>query len=62
MALSNAGNIAREIWQIIPEQFPFVHLDAFVIMPNHIHGIVNITQNRETGKRGNGNGENGNQH
>jgi len=28
------------IWQALPDRFPGVTLDAFVIMPNHIHGIV----------------------
>ncbi|RRA99785.1 transposase [Larkinella rosea] len=37
-----AGKIAAEIWQLLPTQFPFVILDAFVIMPNHMHGLLYI--------------------
>ena len=34
------GEIAEKIWLDIPNHFPFVILDQFVIMPNHIHGIL----------------------
>lgn len=40
--LSRIGKIARDCWYSIPDHFPDVNLDAFVIMPNHIHGIVTI--------------------
>jgi len=33
-------DVVREIWLDIPKQFLYVDLDAFIIMPNHIHGIV----------------------
>ena len=36
------GKIAQQCWLDIPNHFPFVTLDEFVIMPNHIHGIVVI--------------------
>lgn len=35
-----AGEMVAEIWNAIPETFPSVSLDAFVVMPNHVHGIV----------------------
>lgn len=31
---------AWRFWEEIPSHYPFVVLDAFVIMPNHIHGIL----------------------
>ena len=34
------GKIAEKYWLDIPNHFPFVILDQFVIMPNHIHGIL----------------------
>lgn len=40
MQLSDIGTIARKCWLEIPEHFPLVHLDEFVIMPNHIRGII----------------------
>lgn len=36
------GQTAMECWMAIPEHFPFVELDAFCIMPNHVHGIIVI--------------------
>jgi putative transposase len=42
MNLSEIGTIAHQNWIEIPNHFPFIKLDAFVIMPNHIHGIVVI--------------------
>ena len=34
------GKIAEKFWLEIPNHFPFVDLDQYVIMPNHIHGIL----------------------
>ena len=38
--LTQIGDIANKYWNEIPKHFPFVELDAFVIMPDHIHGIL----------------------
>ncbi len=38
------GNVARDYWQFIPDHFSHVKLDAFVVMPNHVHGILFIMQ------------------
>lgn len=40
MVLSHAGIIAEIPWHEIPRHFPFVNLGEFVVMPNHIHGIL----------------------
>lgn len=37
---SDAGKMVRQIWEEIPSRYPGVRLDAFVLMPNHIHGII----------------------
>ena len=42
MILSEKGNIANQYWKDIPDHFPFVNLDTFTIMPNHLHGILEI--------------------
>ena len=47
MELSDAGHMAWQCWLEIPEHFPFVSLGAFVVMPDHVHGIV-IIDNNET--------------
>jgi len=36
------SDVIREVWQEIPVKFQGVDLDAFIIMPNHVHGIVVI--------------------
>ncbi len=40
--LSKIGEIAQKFWLEIPKHFPFVALDEFVVMPNHVHGILII--------------------
>jgi putative transposase len=40
MKLSRLGRRAEECWLAIPDHFPFVRLDEYVIMPNHIHGLL----------------------
>jgi len=42
MQLSEIGKKANDNWLDIPNHFSFVVLDAFVIMPNHVHGILVI--------------------
>jgi REP element-mobilizing transposase RayT len=38
--LTAAGRVIESAWQMIPEFFPHVELDWFVVMPNHLHGIL----------------------
>jgi putative transposase len=40
MRLNSIGEIARLCWEEIPIHFPNVETDTFVIMPNHVHGIL----------------------
>jgi REP element-mobilizing transposase RayT len=40
MRLNEFGRIVREAWDDLPNHYPNVEMDAFVIMPNHIHGII----------------------
>lgn len=42
MKLNELGEIAREQWLQIPARFDLVELGEFVIMPDHIHGILII--------------------
>ena len=42
MILNDAGKMTEKYWKEIPGHFPNVILDAFVIMPNHTHGILII--------------------
>ena len=40
MALSPAGEMVLRVWEQLPERFEDWDLDDFVIMPNHVHGIL----------------------
>jgi REP element-mobilizing transposase RayT len=40
MIVNDYGQIVNQCWLEIPQHFPHASLDAFVIMPNHLHGIV----------------------
>lgn len=42
MVLSKVGEIAQSFWLEIPQRFSNVLLDAWIIMPNHLHGILRI--------------------
>ncbi len=58
MEYSELGKIANQCWIEIPKHFPFVILDKFVVMPNHVHGIIIIDKPMK--KYGDGNvGRNG---
>jgi len=40
MALNDAGRMVEKCWNNIPSHFPHIELDMFVVMPNHVHGIL----------------------
>ncbi len=42
MQLNDVGEIFTACWHDLPDHFPHVALDAFVVMPNHVHGIIFI--------------------
>lgn len=42
IALSPVGEMVNFFWMNIPNHFPHVILDEFVIMPNHVHGIIKL--------------------
>ncbi len=43
---SPAGRIAASCWMAIPHEFEGVDLDAWMLMPNHLHGILWIDDSR----------------
>ena len=47
MKLSKKGKIAENHWKEISKHYSQIYLDDFVIMPNHIHGLIKI-KNVET--------------
>ncbi len=44
MHLNINGEIALSIWNHLPEMYPSILLDEFVVMPNHVHGIIILTE------------------
>jgi putative transposase len=42
MSLNDLGNIIAEDWKAIPERISVVRIEEFVIMPNHLHGLIEI--------------------
>jgi REP element-mobilizing transposase RayT len=46
MRLNNAGHVIAGCWDEIARHFPNVELDALVVMPNHMHGILVLTEPR----------------
>ena len=43
MELSQIGNIVNRFWKQIPNKFKEIKLDEHCIMPNHLHGIINVS-------------------
>jgi putative transposase len=42
MVLTDAGRMVQAEWERLPQRFSLVTLDTYVVMPNHIHGIIVI--------------------
>ncbi len=40
MKLNAAGEMIHRVWNELPIRYPGIEIDEFVIMPNHIHGII----------------------
>ena len=49
MQLNAAGAIVESVWDGLPSHYPRVELDAFVIMPNHVHCVVLLTAMNDVG-------------
>jgi hypothetical protein len=40
MRLNNVDRVVQIVWGGLPDRFAVIELDAFVVMPNHVHGIL----------------------
>ncbi|MEO7175047.1 MAG: hypothetical protein ABIV51_04335 [Saprospiraceae bacterium] len=47
MQLNRLGQIAEKCWLEIPKHYPFIELGNFVVMPDHIHGILIVDKKEE---------------
>ncbi len=45
MFLNRYGEIVKNCWLEIPEHFEHIFIDEFIVMPNHIHGIIIVDEN-----------------
>ncbi len=46
--LTHAGSLILKVWHSLRERFPAVTLDEFIVMPDHVHGVLFL--NSESGK------------
>ena len=47
MQLSPYGKTVFFNWSVLPKRYPNVELDNFIVMPNHVHGIIVLKDSRE---------------
>jgi REP element-mobilizing transposase RayT len=45
MMPNEGGKMVEKCWHAIPDHFPWAMLDEFVVMPNHVHGIIIVGAN-----------------
>jgi REP element-mobilizing transposase RayT len=44
MILNSNGKMVKDAWMSLPNRFSNIKLDIFIVMPNHFHGIIEITK------------------
>ncbi len=52
MTASTAGLVIESWWYSIPSEYPDALLDAMVVMPNHLHGIISLGTDPDRTSRG----------
>ena len=52
--LNPFGQTVEEQWRWLHDQYLYLTMDEFVVMPNHVHGIINIADCVDNGSIGNG--------
>lgn len=45
IGLSTAGCLVHKFWRELPDHYPNCFLDEYIIMPDHMHGIIKIRNN-----------------
>jgi REP element-mobilizing transposase RayT len=48
MKMNDAGQMVQTVWDEMPNRFDGLELDRFVVMPNHIHGIIVLPRRGES--------------
>ncbi|MDD5085197.1 MAG: transposase [Candidatus Omnitrophica bacterium] len=49
VVLNDAGKMIHDLWSAIPFHYPGIQIDEFVVMPDHVHGIIIIIDNPVVG-------------
>jgi len=42
LLLNDAGRMVQTVWNELPNHYLGVECDAFLVMPNHIHGVISL--------------------
>jgi REP element-mobilizing transposase RayT len=59
MQLNKFGLVAQQQWEKLPKRFPNIELGTFVVMPNHVHMIIQIMDESRRGTAENQNDRDG---
>ena len=51
MLLNSTGQSVADAWEWLANRYPHIELDEFVVMPNHLHGIIVISNDVKGGSR-----------
>jgi REP element-mobilizing transposase RayT len=51
MQMNDIGDVARRCWIEIPQHHTDIALDEFIVMPNHVHGIIVINEHHGENRR-----------
>jgi putative transposase len=51
MRLNEYGRIAKESWEWLSRQYKYIDIDEWVVMPNHLHGILIVNADCRGGSR-----------
>jgi REP element-mobilizing transposase RayT len=49
MRLNDAGQMVHKIWNDLSVKYPDIETDEFVVMPNHVHGIIMLSGRGDIG-------------
>ena len=52
MRMNDAGRMVQQVWDELALFYEGVQTDAFIVMPNHVHGIIILTGNVRATPRG----------
>jgi REP element-mobilizing transposase RayT len=51
VSLTPAGQLVARVWGDLPRHYPHIEVDSFVVMPNHLHGILHLKESEGEPRR-----------